>query len=135
MAFDPKSVPQVAMAFQNEDHAHEAQLLNIAVEALGAGDRSAATSALNELVQHTREHFAREDEAMRRTQFPPAEVHASEHVRVLDELQLYVDAFRSSGDAAPMLAYLTGPVLEWFADHIQSMDYVTARWLASHDKA
>lgn len=131
------AIPQVATQFQNEDHAEEARLLDVATVAVAAvlakaGPRDAAVAALDELARHTREHFAREDAAMRRTGFPPFQVHQAEHQRVLNELRAMENAFVAGGDVAALHHYLTMDVPQWFLAHIQSMDAVTANWIVAH---
>lgn len=134
MRLDPNQLPQVATAFQNDDHRVEIQLLNAAIDALD-GERGQLTSALHALAEHTREHFAREDEAMERTGFPPYPVHHGEHQRVLEELSERVAAFTQSGDLAALRHYLEEEVASWFLAHLRSMDAVTANWIASREPA
>jgi|APLak6261675434_1056106.scaffolds.fasta_scaffold00817_4 hemerythrin len=129
---DLDAIPQVATAFQNADHREEAHLLNLAIDAL-SGDRATADAALDALARHTREHFAREDDAMQRTGFPPYPVHHGEHTRVLAELDAKLAAWRATGDTDALRTYLSRDVTAWFVAHIQSMDFVTARWLAQHE--
>lgn len=130
MRLDPDDLPQVATAFQNEDHRVEVQLLNAAIDAL-SGSKESALAAIDALGVHTKEHFDREDEAMKRTGFPPFPVHHGEHVRVLTEFTGKADHFRRTGDVAAMRQYLEVEVVDWFLAHLRSMDAVTAQWIAS----
>ncbi len=133
---DLDSIPQVPLAFVNADHREEGRLLNEVAEAVaalsgGRGDAAAVERALDALRDHTAAHFGREDEAMRRTFFPAFPVHHAEHVRVLAELDDEIRRFRETGDAARLTAWVLGDVPAWFVDHIQTMDLVTARFVAS----
>lgn len=133
---DLDAIPQVPLDFVNADHREEGRLLNAvadAVDALdaGRGDAGAALSCLVALRDHTAAHFGREDDAMRRTAFPAFPVHHAEHVRVLVELDDEIRRFAATGDAARLRAWVLGDVPKWFANHIETMDLVTARFVAS----
>ena len=133
---DLDAIPQVPLDFVNIDHREEGRLLNEvadAVEALEAGKGSAAVvlATLAALRDHTAAHFGREDDAMRRAGFPAFPVHHAEHVRVLVELDDEIRRFAGSGDAARMKAWVLGDVPQWFVNHIETMDLVTARFVVS----
>lgn len=132
---DPAQVPRVALAFQNDDHDHETFLLNVLAEAVerhrAGGPRDEVSPRLEALLEHTRAHFAREDEAMRRTEFPAYPVHHGEHQRVLGEMEAEVRAFRDGGDVEQLWAYVSQAVPGWFVHHIRSMDAVTGQFVAS----
>jgi len=129
------AIPQFELPFMDEDHLEEGHLLNLTAAALeafraGIGAEDDVLSCLAALDQHTREHFGREEEAMRRVGFPPAQVHAAEHARVLAEMGTEVAAFRASGDAARLGRYLAETVPAWIVNHILTMDQITARFVA-----
>jgi hemerythrin len=134
--FDLDAIPQVPLDFINADHREEARLLNELADALdaldaGTGGGAAVAARLAALRDHTAAHFGREDDAMRRAGFPAFPVHHAEHVRVLAELDDEVRRFAETGDAARLRAWTLGDVPAWFRDHIETMDLVTARFLAS----
>jgi hemerythrin len=128
-------IPQVVLSFMNDDHHLEACLLNDLVEALqghrSGGSRGPVLERLDALLAHTREHFAREESAMEEAGFPAYPVHKAEHDRLLDELKAEARAFQVHGDAARLSAYVTEAVPAWLAEHIQSMDLVTSRFVAA----
>ena len=130
------AIPEVALDFINADHREEARLLNELAEALdehraGRAGPDPVVARFEALLGHTRDHFGREDEAMRRGGFPPFPVHHGEHERVLAELAAEGRHFGETGDAARLHAYVTQAVPAWFTNHILTMDAMTARWLAA----
>jgi hemerythrin len=134
MLIDPDQLPRLAVPFMNEDHAQEARLLNAAADTLeqfqaGKASQAAVTAALDALYLHTRAHFAREETAMNEASFPAYSFHQAEHVRTLGELGEAERKFRESGAAAALAAYLA-TVAIWLAQHIETMDTVTARYVA-----
>ncbi len=133
---DLDAIPQVPLDFVNADHREEARLLNGVADALdaldaGRGSAAAVGASLVALRDHTAAHFGREDDAMRRTGFPAFPVHHGEHVRVLAELDDEIRRFAETGDAARLRAWVLGDVPQWFRNHIETMDLVTARFVAS----
>ncbi len=133
---DLDAIPQVPLDFVNADHREEGRLLNEVADAVaalsaGTGDAAAVFRTLDALRDHTAAHFGREDDAMRRTLFPAFPVHHAEHVRVLAELDDEIRRFRETGDVARLTAWVLGDVPAWFVNHIETMDLVTARFVAS----
>ena len=129
-------IPQVAVAFINDDHREEAQRLNDLADAVRGhqGGKVAVETVLHRLEalhEHTQEHFAREEEAMKKARFPPFPVHKAEHDRVLEEMESEETHFRETGDTARLWRYVADVVPSWFVSHIQSMDQVTAAFVSS----
>ena len=134
MLIDPDQVPHLAVQFMNEDHAEEARLVNAVSDQLAAlrAGRAAADAvkaALESLYVHTREHFAREEAAMRDASFPAFSFHQAEHVRILGELGEAQRRFAESGAIEQLESYLA-TLPPWLDQHIRSMDAVTARYVA-----
>jgi len=132
---DLERLPQLPIAFMNADHAHEVQLVNAVEAALAAhrrreGTLGAVLERLSLLAVHTREHFLREEAAMRETRFPAYPVHKAEHDRVLAEMDAEARAFRDVGDGERLSRYLAQALPAWFVNHIRTMDAVTAGFLA-----
>ena len=132
---DLDKIPQVPLAFVNDDHREEARLLNELADAVrGHRDGRVAVETvihrLEALFDHTREHFAREEDAMRRTGFPPYPMHKAEHDRVLEDMESEAQHFRETGDTARLRTYVREAVPGWFVSHIQSMDAVTAGFIS-----
>jgi len=133
---DLDAIPQVALDFIDADHREEARLLNELGEAISAhrAGRSGPEPVLasfEALYVHTREHFAREEEAMLRSGFPPLAIHRAEHERVLIELAEEGQAFDEGGDAARLATYVGRSVPTWFENHILTMDLITARYVST----
>jgi len=127
-------VPRTALAFVDDDHREELALLRIVVAALEARVRGEATDAevtraWEALARHTAEHFAREDLAMTEVRFPASAVHQAEHQRVLAELEAQFQAWRAGGPVEALLAYADEGITTWFVGHVQTMDFITARFV------
>lgn len=129
---DPSQVPHLPVPFMNVDHALEVRMLNeigaaLAAHQRGRGDLVAVLEKLSVFAVHTREHFLREESLMREARFPAYLVHKAEHDRALAEMNDEARAFRESGDDQRLASYLFRRLPEWFVNHMQSMDLVTAR--------
>lgn len=127
-------LPRLAVAFMNEDHAHAARQWETMLNALEDYPTSGngLLVASEDFLRHSREHFNREEEAMRASGFPPYEVHKQEHDRVLAWLETLVAGIRAGMDQAELRVTIQRDVAEWLVRHVQTMDQVTALWIDSH---
>jgi len=127
-------IQQLPVTFMNEDHAHALVILDGLMDAVRAcpEDLDSLGECLMEFISHSREHFEREEKAMQSSQFPPYPIHKSEHDRVLGWLEDTLTALRSNALDASQLNRIGEEMKSWFFQHIQSMDAVTANWIASH---
>jgi hemerythrin-like metal-binding protein len=82
-----------------------------------------------ELVEHTREHFAREDAWMVATGFAPGSCHMTQHQVVLQVLQDGLQA-GEVGQLAP-IRQMAHELTLWFPQHAQNMDAGLALHLKS----
>lgn len=89
------------------------------VARLASVDGSAALPVLDELIEHTIEHFEQENRWMKECGFPPIHCHTGEHDRVLQSLK----DMRPTIEADPGVAKILAKELEpWFAQHASTMD-------------
>lgn len=135
MLIDKSRFPRVALDSMNAVHDEEIDSLNRLAE-LAAQQRQGQDVAtqisqlLEDFLPHVEAHFQAEEEQMQAAGFPPYPVHKQEHDRVLTELREHYAAWQDSGDSAPLLRYLLQDLPPWFEQHVASMDFVTARFLA-----
>lgn len=133
---DPDSVPRVAVESMNEVHLEEVEMLNALDDLLAASDGSEASHAkidasFDALVQHTRAHFASEEKLMVDKGFPAYPIHRQEHEAELLVIQRAVEAWQESRDAAGLRTWIEKDFVAWIANHIITMDTVTAQFVAS----
>lgn len=127
--------PVVAVDFMNRDHAAFVDLHRRLLDLLDGGAAQASVDhALDDLVRHTRVHFADEEQLMRDVGFPAYAVHRGEHERVLAELAQTVEAWRRERDLDALSGWIRTAVPEWFVAHVASMDAMTARFAAMHGR-
>ena len=134
MPVEKSAIPLVAVEFMNVDHHEAVDLANILEERLTADagvDEQAVGSALQAFLDHTREHFAREEEEMVRTMFPVYHIHKSEHDRVLEDMDVVYRDWVTDKDAGKLLAWVQGPLPAWLVEHIQTMDTITAQFIGA----
>ncbi len=124
---------ELPVDFMNADHEQEFRLLEQVGEALDAQDGGGGDALVIErlalLAVHSREHFLREELAMRMARFTGAEAHRAEHDRALAEMDEEVRRFRETGDRERLRRYLLDAVPSWFETHIATTDLVAARFL------
>ncbi|HYD31646.1 MAG TPA: hemerythrin domain-containing protein [Azospirillaceae bacterium] len=108
----------------DEDH-------RVTVEQLGAllaADDATFPALFDAFVEHLAEHFGREEELMQKTGFFAYGCHSGEHTRVLGEMRGLLAAAKS-GRLAMARAYVAEAVPDWFLNHRNTMDLVTANFL------
>jgi hemerythrin-like metal-binding protein len=81
------------------------------------------------LIDHTDEHFAREDQWMRDTGFAPENCHSTQHAVVLKVLREGAERGKL-GDLAP-IRQMAHELTLWFPHHAQNMDFGLALHLKS----
>lgn len=97
------------------------------VAALGRCADAEFPALFQQLVDHTRLHFAEEGRLMRLYKFPALGEHEGEHHRVLGDL-LQFNRHIKRGRLALARAYVGDGLPEWFELHLATMD----RALAGH---
>lgn len=128
---DIEDIPQVAMAFMNDVHAEETELVNALNELIerkksGGSVDEEIDAALSAWVDHTVEHFERENQLMQKYGFPAYTIHAEEHERALAALRLLQKNWMDSRDINVLAEHVQINWPQWFQSHISTMDMVTA---------
>ncbi len=87
---------------------------------------------IDEMLEHTRSHFLREEDNMKSCQYLPHKAHKAEHDRFLVELNAAREQWINTQNLAALKLYFLVQVPTWFMQHLNAMDLVTARFLANH---
>jgi len=125
-----EQLPMVAIPSMNDTHLEEIIIVNKLDTAAKNNDVGAVTEILNELTEHTIAHFCGEETMMQKAQFPAYSTHKAEHDRHLHELQALVKYFEKTKDPRAIATHIEGNLEKWLIHHIQTMDTVTAHFLA-----
>lgn len=132
---NPSAIPSIALASMNATHREEVELVNrlgaLLVQGLhGNVDETAVTAGLNLWLVHTRDHFAAENKLMQEHGFPAYPVHSGEHERVLGELDSVKQRWDEEKSVEDLAQFLFVDWLNWFNQHVNTMDRVTAMFLS-----
>jgi len=114
----------LGITIMDDTHREFVSLLN---ESLSSDDNDFA-DLFDQLIEHTRQHFQREEELMTKYHFPAYAEHKDEHQRVLGEL----DQFKKRVDKGLIAFgrnYIKDRMPEWFRLHAASMDSALAAHL------
>ena len=125
-----EQLPMVAIPSMNNTHLEEIIIVNKLDTAAKNNDINAVSEILNELLEHTIEHFSTENEMMQKAKFPAYDTHKAEHDRHLHELKALVKYFEKTQDPRAIKIHIEGNLEKWLIHHIQTMDTVTAQFLA-----
>lgn len=127
--------PQVELAFMNRDHAEFVALRDRLLALLSTQAPAAEVDTLlDELLVHTRHHFAEENRLMQETGFPPYPMHKGEHDRVLDDMESRIARWKQERDATALSNWLEVGIVDWFVSHVSTMDFITARFIKAQGK-
>jgi hemerythrin len=127
-------LPLVALDFMNQDHEYAVGLVNDIEKENRLGNIREVERNLKLLHEHCVEHFSREEKEMREYSFPPYQVHKQEHDRVLMELDMVTKQLRSHRDLSKISGYLKNEFPTWFAQHLATMDRMTADFIADKNR-
>lgn len=94
-----------------------------------AASDEALPGAWQALIDHTEEHFAREDQWMQATGFAPGNCHSSQHAVVLKVLR--EGAERGQQGELGVIRQMADELVLWFPHHAQNMDAGLALHLKS----
>ena len=111
------------LGFQDDDHEEAVKLMN----ALQECTDEELPALFEQLFLHTKAHLERENELMERIGFFATPMHRGEHDRVLAEMQEFKEKL-DSGDIDAVRHYVQETVPNWFLDHLNSMDTITAQF-------
>ncbi|GAV20998.1 hemerythrin [Mariprofundus micogutta] len=131
-ADDFAEVPSPVM---HDVHLEEVEMINAIydlIEAVDAGSAEQArlTTSLDELLLHTQEHFANEERLMSAYHFPPYVMHKGAHDLFLAGFETIIDEWKSTRQLGPVRQFMCVELPAWMKQHINSMDYVTAGFIA-----
>ena len=101
------------------DNTHQQFIEQVAV--LIKADNWEFPSLFQALLNHTRDHFTKEGQLMRASNYKGLPEHESEHHRVLGELQQLNRSLRR-GHLPLVRAYVKEGLPEWFDTHLAMMD-------------
>ena len=118
----------LALDFPVMDDTHREFVELLAVVNAGADDMLLA--ACRALVDHTDDHFSREDWWMQATGFSSANCHSVQHKVVLQAMREGLDTGCHAGNFVG-IRQMAGELAVWFAQHAQSMDAAFALHLRS----
>ena len=127
-------LPQVAVASMNATHEEELALLRELAALLA--DPDAAPEDLEKAIaafrDHVETHFSREEKLMETYGFPPYPIHRAEHDRMRRLVTELCYGWRTEAGRAALQRFVTQEFPDWLTQHVETMDFVTAQFLAMH---
>lgn len=128
-------IPTVALDVMNEVHDEEIRLLNKLDELISKRESGEDVdielgALISEFLTHVEYHFSNEERMMLEHHVPVYPIHKGEHDRVRAEMQAICADWRSPEGFAAFTRHIRKGIPEWFANHVATMDMVTAQILA-----
>jgi len=115
--------PDFSVSVQRFDNDHKKliSLVNTLNQAMTEGrGRAVVEATLNELTDYAKRHFAGEEEAMKRANYPGLEAHVAEHRALAEQVGKYLAEWKKNASTSPvdLLFFLRG----WLEKHILHSD-------------
>lgn len=85
---------------------------------------------LSKFLRHIEAQFAAEEQAMLAAAFKPHDAHKAEHDRVVKKLAYRIEQWQKTREVQLMLEYIETELADWFVKHVNTRDYITARFLS-----
>ncbi|MYM62499.1 bacteriohemerythrin [Pseudomaricurvus sp. HS19] len=108
------------------DHSHD-EFMQLAQQAASAQPAEFAP-ALQQLLQHTQEHFEKEELRMHSSDHRLLNEHRAEHQRILGDMERFCQRARA-GRSTMARAWVRDNLLDWFSAHVKTMDSALAAHL------
>ena len=131
MLIPREQLPLVNYQGMNQVHQRELDILNELYEAIVSGKPEEEISGLfREFLEDVKEHFAYEEDLMKKTCFFAYECHSDEHGRVLEELENVRETWEKTKNVNFLRNYFENTFKPWIVEHILTMDTVTGEYLS-----
>jgi hemerythrin-like metal-binding protein len=114
---------ELGLAYMDDTHREFVDLLARAANA----EDGELLAVWQTVVDHTQDHFGREDQWMKDSSFPPGDCHATEHESILAVMR--EGGKRGAAGNLALVRQLARELGVWFAGHAQSMDTALALFL------
>lgn len=119
MSVAAEKKPLVLLGYEDIDHDH--QEFTVLIEKALEADNVAFPTIFDELLDHTRQHFERENNLMETSNYAAIGEHRGEHTRVLGEFEQFRK--RVQRGLIPFgRAFIQDRLIPWFELHITTMD-------------
>jgi len=109
--------------------------VNLREEVMALFDQQAThaeiDAKLSEFLRHIEAQFAAEEQAMLAAAFKPHDAHKADHDRVVKKLAYRIEHWQKTREVQLMLVYIETELADWFVKHVNTRDYITARFLSA----
>lgn len=133
MLFEIERMSHVPFPAMNEVHSEELEMVNAIHDYLTSTknyDHEKIEEMLKVFAFHLQEHFAFEEDMMRKTSCPVIHCHSGEHARVLRIMHQMFEDYALKRDVNLLKFYFEFEFKNWIENHIVTMDMVTGHFLS-----
>lgn len=131
MLMRQEELPMVALASMNDTHLEDLIMINTLSQLITDNDVEKIGLMLDQMVEHTVQHFAQEEQMMLEKNFPAYQMHKNEHERALVEMKNVNLQWKQDKNTAVLQNYIEVVMPAWLVQHVRTMDTVTAQFLTS----
>ena len=132
MLITKEELPKVALNEMNDIHYEEVDMINNLYDTAISGDYEKTKKLLDEFIEHIEDHFSFEEDLMEQNEFFAYPMHKMEHDRVIRDLYELKKNFEETKDTKLVANFLKEGFIPWLIGHLNTMDAVTASFLAGY---
>ncbi|HUW39185.1 MAG TPA: bacteriohemerythrin [Rhodocyclaceae bacterium] len=123
---------QTGHALIDEDHERVVALINQLASAITQHrSKDVCGALLDQVIQNTKAHFARENRLMAEHRYPRAEEHMAQHAHLVEEAQALKRWFDTAAVESVMSVSLLHFLESWWTEHIPTSDQALADFVTS----
>ncbi len=124
-------IPLVDLEFMNQDHGNMIEQINALCDLLEAEptEQMAITQAMQQLLNHCQEHFAREESLMQQYHFPALGCHLRDHNQLLADIEQHITVWQQQSTITELNHFIQHTLMDWLARHVNTMDTIAAQFI------
>lgn len=121
---------ETKLGVESMDKRHE-EFLDMVKELQQNSDDTQIVTLFLQLIEHTRIHFAEEEETMKKIAHANLFEHTKEHEKALQQMSYFLEK-ANEGKLFFTKAYIRDGLYDWFRKHVLNMDSDLARDIKIH---
>ena len=131
MLITQKQLPIIEIASMNKLHDEEIARIEKLYDVAKNNETKLVFELLNELIEHTKKHFADEEKLMQEVEHPDYHAHKHEHTKQLLDIEAILSFLEMTNDTQSIPSYLEGNLTPWIIEHVENWDSMVSQFIVN----